>query len=266
MPLLTIGLRWLRWFSIAAVFSYGLSYFELSFRPFWVHFITGAALWFFVETTYNLLAIRVLSTSDHSLFPNFRDNKQGSVYPADKKFIRTREWLSKHGFHKLSALTAEIVEGYELKTFTYQSEDCCTRIQIYYIPSARSGIKEYFSITSRDDNGRIWLSENLTHPFGGYYPNKWIVNRSPLTASINNLLKKHTSSLSQSNAILVPFASTVLEEVNAMQSELKEFNQKIGFLTPQNELKISQEGRYRIWKEMWLLAYLGCTVQYKLAR
>ena len=50
-----------------------------------------------------------------------------------------------------------------------------------------------------------------------------------------------------------------------MQTELKNFNQKIGFLTPYNEFKISQEGRYRIWKEMWLLAYLGRTLEYKLA-
>jgi hypothetical protein len=72
--------------------------------------------------------------------------------------------------------------------------------------------------------------------------------------------------VSKSNALLVPFDSSVLEEVNAMQTELKKFNKKIGFFTPHNELKISQEGRYRIWKEMWLLAYLGCTLQYKLAK
>ena len=111
----------------------------------------------------------------------------------------------------------------------------------------------------------MWYTENLTNPFGGYYPDKWIVNRLPLLGSINSLLKKHKRAVTKSKTSLVPFDSTVLDEVNAMQTELKNFNQKIGFLTPYNEFKISQEGRYRIWKEMWLLAYLGRTLEYKLA-
>ena len=264
MPFLRIALRWLRWALVSIGFCFALVYFELSARPFWVHFITGAALWFFVETSYNWLVIRVLSSSDQSLFPQYKDNRQGTDYPADIKFIHTRDWLSNQGFNKLSALTAEIVEGYQLKTFTYQSDDCCTRIQIYYVPSARSGIKEYFSIISRDENGFLWLSENLAHPFGGYYPCSWKVIRSPLSGSIHSLLKKHKLNVSQSSAKLVPFLSTVLEEVNSMQTELRNFNLKAGFLTPQNECKISQEGLYRIWKEMWLIAYLGCTIKYKL--
>ena len=261
MPFLRIALRWMYWASISSLFSFALVYFELSSRPFWLHFITGAALWFFFETSYNWLAIRVLSSNDQSIFPQYKDNHQGTVYPADRKFIRTRDWLSNQGFNKLTALTAEIFEGYQLKTFTYQSEDRCTRIQIYYVPSTRSGIKEYFSIISRDEDGFLWLSENLTYPFGGYYPCHWRVTRSPLSGSIHSLLKKHKLNVSQSNAKLVPFVSTVLEEVNSMQTELKNFNQKAGYLTPQNEFKISQEGRYRIWKEMWLIAYLGCTIQ-----
>lgn len=261
MPFLILGLRWLRWVSISSAFCFILAYFELSFRPFWVHFITGAALWFFVETSYNWLNIRVLSTSDQSLFPLFKDNQEGSIYPADSKFIRTREWLSKQGYNKLSALTAEIVDGYQLKTFTYQSNDSFTRIQIYFVPSLFSGIKEYFSIISRDEDGSLWLTENLNHPFGGYYPDNWRVTRSPLSGSIHSLLKKHKLNVSQSNAKLVPIVSSVLEEVNTMQTELKNFNQKVGFLMPNNEYKISQEGRYRIWKEMWLIAYLGCTIE-----
>jgi hypothetical protein len=56
-----------------------------------------------------------------------------------------------------------------------------------------------------------------------------------------------------------------LEELNDHQGILERLNTEIGFLVPrplqEEDGKISQEGRYRLWKEMWFLAYLGksCT-------
>ena len=115
MPLIGICLRWIRWIAISCIFCIVLAYFELSFRPFWVHFVTGAALWFFIETSYNLLSIRILCTNEHSIFPDFKENQEGAVYPADRKFIRTRESLENQGFYKLCALKTEILEDYQLK-------------------------------------------------------------------------------------------------------------------------------------------------------
>ena len=66
--------RWLRWFLFAALFAYFLRTFEVSFRPDWVHVVTGLALWFVLETGYNWIAIKALSRSELPLFPEFYEN------------------------------------------------------------------------------------------------------------------------------------------------------------------------------------------------
>jgi hypothetical protein len=47
---------------------------------------------------------------------------------------------------------------------------------------------------------------------------------------------------------------------------LEKINTELGFLFPQAEReefgKISHEGRYRVWKEYWMLSYFGKSVQY----
>ena len=43
-------------------------------------------------------------------------------------------------------------------------------------------------------------------------------------------------------------------------------NTELGFLNPQGARedhgKISNEGRYRVWKEIWMLNYLGRAARY----
>ena len=63
--------RWFRWFLFGAIFAYTLKTFEFSLRPDWVHFLTGFALWFIIETGYNWIAIKALSRSGLPLFPEF---------------------------------------------------------------------------------------------------------------------------------------------------------------------------------------------------
>jgi len=51
-----------------------------------------------------------------------------------------------------------------------------------------------------------------------------------------------------------------------METELDRVNTELGFLNPQSARedhgKISNEGRYRIWKEIWMLKYLGRAARY----
>ncbi len=134
IPLFVLVSRWLRWALFAGVFSFILKGFEISFRPDWVHFITGLALWFVLETGYYWIAIKALSRSEIPLFPSFKINTDGDEWPADPLLIKVREWLREEDFKRLSALKAELFEDTFLRASIYESADKLTRLQILFIP------------------------------------------------------------------------------------------------------------------------------------
>ena len=264
IPIFSVLGRWLRWFLFAGLFGFFMHVFELSFRPFWVHFLTGLTLWFLLETGYNWLTIKALSSSEIPLFPSFKINEDGDEWPADKQFITLREWLGKAGFKRLSALKAELFEETYLRASIYESADKLTRIQLLFIPKRKGGATACYTITSNGESDTRMITDNLFLPYGGYYPEGWNIVRKPLIGSLKRLYQLHQKRLNKSEYSIVAFENTPLEELNEQQRTLERLNLKIGFLVPRNEQeevgKITYEGRYRIWKEMWLLAYLGRTV------
>ena len=64
----------------------------------------------------------------------------------------------------------------------------------------------------------------------------------------------------------VPFAVDPLADLNAAQNDMDRVNTELGFLHPHSERedfgKITHEGRYRVWKEIWTLNYLGRSAKY----
>ena len=136
--LLLIG-RWLRWLLFAALFAFFLKAFELSFRPDWVHFVTGIALWFLLETGYYWIAIKALSRSEIPLFPHFEINQDGDEWPADERLIEVRDWLRQQQFTRLCALKAELFEASVLRASIYESADQLTRVQVLFIPKRKGG-------------------------------------------------------------------------------------------------------------------------------
>ena len=261
MPLLLVLGRWLRWFVFAGVFAFTLSFFELSFRPYWVHYVTGLTVWFVLETGYNWVAIKALSRSDLPLFPDFELNKDGDEWPADKKFIELREWLRGGNYTRLSALKAELFEDTFLRASVYESPDKLTRIQILFLPKRKDGATACYTITTQGKDDRRLVTDNLYLPYGGYYPSEWEMSRKPLMGSLKRLLKLHNKRLVSSSLIPVPCEDEPLIELNDQQRTLERLNQETGFLVSrplqEEEGKITSEGRYRLWKEMWMLAYLG---------
>lgn len=264
MPILQVLGRWLRWFLFAALFAFFLDLFELSFRPLWVHLLAGATLWFLLETGYNWLAINALSSSEIPLFPSFKKNQDGDEWPADSKFINLREWLRQAGFKRIGALKAELFEATYLRASVYESADQLTRIQLLFIPKRKGGATACYTITSQGESETRMVSDNLFLPYGGYYPESWDMCRKPLIGSLKRLLALHQKRLQRTGFEPIPFEAEALEELNAQQHRLERLNLEVGFLVPrpqQEEVgKITYEGRYRIWKEMWMLAYLGRTV------
>jgi hypothetical protein len=68
-------------------------------------------------------------------------------------------------------------------------------------------------------------------------------------------------------AAVVPFTTEPLADFNAVQYELDQLNTELGFLHPRGERedlgKFTHEGRYRVWKEIWMLNYLGRSAKYQ---
>jgi len=261
LPLLMIVGRWLRWFVFAGVFAFSLTFFELSFRPYWVHAVTGFTVWFMLETGYNWIAIKALSRSELPLFPDFGLNKDGDEWPADKKFIELREWLRDEKYNRLSALKAELFEGTFLRASTYESSDQLTRIQILFLPKRKDDATACYTITTQGEDDRRLVTDNLYLPYGGYYPSGWEMRRKPLMGSLERLLKLHRKRLKKSSLKPSLCKDEPLIELNDQQRTLERLNQETGFLVSrplqEEEGKITYEGRYRLWKEMWTLAYLG---------
>jgi hypothetical protein len=120
------------------------------------------------------------------------------------------------------------------------------------------------SITS--DGGR-YLTDNLYIPFAGFYPENWFVERAPWRRSLPRLIQRHRARLERVGAAVVPFETDPLADQNAVQSELDQLNTELGFLHPRSERedlgKFTAEGRYRVWKEIWMLNYLGRSARYE---
>lgn len=257
---LIIG-RWLRWFLFAALFAYFLKAFELSFRADWVHLLTGFALWFVLETGYNWIAIKALSRSELPLFPKFYENEDGDEWPADKRFIELKDWLRAEKYARLKALKAELFAGTYLRASIYESQDQLTRIQILFLPKRKGGATACYTISTQAKDGARVITDNLFLPYGGYYPESWDMCRKPLNGSLRSLLALHRRRVLQIKVEPTPVEDDALEELNDQQRILERLNTEIGFLVPrprqEEEGKITSDGCYRLWKEMWLLAYLG---------
>jgi hypothetical protein len=256
--------RWMRWFLFGALFAYFLKTFELSFRPGWVHFITGMAIWFVLETGYNWIAIKALSHSELPLFPEFYSNSDGDEWPADARFIELKDWLRRENYKRLKALKAELFEGTFLRSSIYESQDGFIRIQILFLPKRKGGATACYTISSSAKDGARLITDNLFLPYGGYYPESWNICRKPLIGSLKRLLLLHRKRLTASELEPIQIEDDALVEINDQQRILERLNTETGFLVPrprqEEEGKITYEGRYRLWKEMWMLAYLGKSV------
>ncbi|MBT62248.1 MAG: hypothetical protein CML13_03455 [Puniceicoccaceae bacterium] len=264
MPAFIVLGRWTRWFLFAALFAYFLKVFGLSYRPDWVHFVTGLALWFVLETGYNWIAIKALSRSELPLFPEFYENVDGDEWPADARFIELKDWLRTEKYSRLKALKAELFEGTFLRASIYESTDGLTRIQILFLPKSKGGAIACYTISTQSKDGERLITDNLFLPYGGYYPESWNMCRKPLIGSLKRLLLLHRKRLLASGFEPVPVEEDALVELNDQQRILERLNVETGFLVPrprqEEDGKITYEGRCRLWKEMWMLAYLGKSV------
>jgi len=266
VPLLRITSRWLRWGVFALGFAWIMRDMGWLPQPLPVLCIVGALLWFLVETVYNWMVITAISRSQVPLFPRYKVNNTGDEWPSETPFIRLREWIRSNGFHKRQSLRADIADGYGLRTSVYDHDDGTLRLQVIFIMARTRSVTASLVFTTIGKDGQRISTDNVNLPFGGFYPEHWFIHRHPLVRSADKLLARHQGHVE--NLLASEPASFAdaepLEELNHQQEQLTRANREQGFLNPpivaEEQGRISGEGRYRLWKEVWLLNYLGRTV------
>ncbi len=265
-PVISIMSRWLRWF----VFSFGVAHLCLALqlidRPFWALAGVFFIVWFLIETLYNWLAITAHSLSPLPLFPRYAVNSSGEEWPVQPRLLKTREWLRAQGFRQVQALKAEIGGGVYLRISIYQDAQATLRVQVTFIPQANGAISVCYAVSSMGADGSRYLTDNLYIPFAGFYPENWFVERAPWRRSLPRLIARHHTRLMRAKVTPTPFDAEPLNDLNSVQHELDRLNTELGFLHPHAERedfgKFTQEGRYRVWKEIWMLNYLGRAARY----
>ena len=266
-PLLSIFDRWMRWL----VFAFGGAQicmdFHLVNRPYWALVAVFFIIWFLGETLMNWLRIHALSVSPLPLFPRYQINEDGDEWPIQPRLVKLREWLRSQSFKQVQALKAELGGGVFLRVSVYQNSEATIRVQVTFIPQASGAITVCYALASLTADEERYVTDNLYVPFAGFYPEHWFVERAPWHRSLAGLLKKHRARLARSGVVLEPFVTDPLADFNTTQHELDRVNTELGFLhqPPQRQDlgKITHEGRYRVWKEIWMLNYLGRAMRYE---
>jgi hypothetical protein len=266
-PVIAIINRWLRWLVVGTGAALIATHYGLIDRPYWAVAVAFLLLWMLGETAYNWLAIKALSSSSLPLFPRFSINTSGEEWPSHPRLFKLREWLRAENFRQVQALRAEVAPQMYLRVSVYQDESATTRAQITFLPQMNGAITVCCSFSTQTVSGYRYVTDNLYLPFGGFYPENWLVERHPWKRSAARLLKRHRARLAKAGEMALPWTIDPLTDINAQQRELEQVNVDLGFLMPHAERedhgKMSYEGRYRVWKEILLLNYFGRSARYE---
>ncbi len=265
-PLLAIPIRWLRWllFTLfAAEASLRSGWID---RPYWVLLTTAFLLWLLAESVFNWLRVSAISLSPLPLFPKFILNASGGEWPTNRRLLKVRDWLRTNHFTTVQALKSEIGGGIWLRVSVYQNRENTVRLQVAFLPQENGAITVCYSLSTETQSGQRYVTDNFFLPFGGFYPENWLVDRSPWRRTLPNMLAYHLKRLKVAEETTVVWDTEPLEDLNRQQQQMEQINTQLGFLVPNAEReeygKITPEGRFRVWKEAWLLDYFGFPSRY----
>ena len=266
LPAVTIVNRWVRWILFSLGVAYVVDDLAWTDRPFWAVAAVAFLGWFLVESIYHWLAIRALSLSPLPLFPRFVANTSGEEWPTQRRLFAIRDWLRREKFHLAQSLKAEIAPGVFLRLSVYQDAANLIRLQVAFIPQPGGAFALCYTLSSRTVDDVRYITDNLHLPFGGFYPENWMIERRPWSRGLRSLVARHRRRLARAGATLQPWDNEPLEDLNRQQGQLEKVNTELGFLHRHQDRdefgKISTEGCYRVWKEIWMLNYLGRAVAY----
>ena len=259
---LAIGNRWLRWVSFSVFEGLALAAFGVDNRPVWTLCAAAFISWALLETLYNWLWVKSISRSNLPLFVRFVENADGDEWPIDRSALLMRDWLRAQGFQKLTSVKADLGPFGTLRSSLYENPEEGLRCQILFFPGTTGGLQAAHQLVSRTAEGELVITDNSFLPSAAYYPDDWFVERHPLVRSLPKLAKRHRRRLREFAVEPEPWPeSDPVDELNAQQRMLERLNLQRGFLQPYERReeagRITRQGRYRLWKEIWLLNYLG---------
>ncbi len=236
-------------------------------RPFWVLFVTAFLIWFLLEGAYRWFVIRTVSFSDLPLFPKYFPNTTGDEWPINSETFLLRDWIKDTRFQKQVSCKAVILNPLYLRTTWYLSEDRKTRLWITFYPNQFRGIHTGYSFASETPDGQRVVTDNQNLPYGGFYPENWFMLRMPTVTSVEKLYQIHQRRLMKSGGEFIALERDPLEEIEEHTRFMEQVNYERGFLLSrehhEDRGRFSLEGRYRIWKEIWLLRYFGTTLRHR---
>ncbi|MSU45730.1 MAG: hypothetical protein EXS42_01025 [Lacunisphaera sp.] len=265
-PMLALPIRWLRWILFAIFAAQANEQFAILDRPFWAVAAAAFLLWFLLESAFNWLKVSAISLSPMPLFPRYVVNSSGDEWPTQKRLLRVRDWLRDNRFTHVQALKAELGGGIWLRTSVYHNHDDTLRLHVLFVPQENGAITVCFSLTTQTAGGRRYVTDNLYIPFGGFYPESWRVERSPWRRSVLGLVARHRARLEASGENTLVWDINPIDDINQQQQQMELINTELGYLLRHADReeygKITPEGRFRIWKEAWLLDYLGIAGRY----
>jgi hypothetical protein len=265
-PILAIPIRWLRWILFAVFTAQANEQLAWIDRPFWVVAAVVFIVWFMLESGYNWLKVSAISLSPMPLFPRYVINTSGDEWPTQKRLLKIRDWLRDNRFSHVQALKAEVGGGIWLRTSVYHNHDHTLRLHVLFVPQESGAITVCFSLATLTTGTRRYVTDNLYIPFGGFYPESWHVERSPWRRSLAKLVARHRARLAQSGETPITWEMSPFDDINQQQQHMEMINLELGYLLPHADReefgKITPEGRFRIWKEAWLLDYLGIATRY----
>jgi len=265
-PLLAIPIRWLRWILFSVFAAQANEQFAFIDRPHWVIAVAAFLGWFLVESAFNWLKVSAISLSPLPLFPRYVVNTSGDEWPTQQRLLKVRDWLRMQRFSAVQALKAELGGGIWLRTSVHHNRPGTIRLHTLFVPQESGAITVCFSLSSRTVSGRRYLTDNLYIPFGGFYPENWYVERTPWRRSLSRLMARHEKRLAAAGEELVPWDSSPIDDINQQQQQMETINTELGYLQPHADReeygKITPEGRFRVWKEAWLLDYFGVAQRY----
>jgi hypothetical protein len=266
-PALAIVIRWLRWVLFALFVADTNARLGWIDRPLWVVAACAFLLWFIVEAVFNWLRVSAISLSPLPLFPKFVANTSGDEWPVHRRLLKVRDWLRENGYTPVQALKAEVGGGIWLRVSVYQSADGTARLQVAFLPQDSGAITVCYSLATETASGRRYVTDNFFLPFGGFYPENWLVERSPWWRRLPALVDRHRRRLERAGETAVKWETEPLADLNRQQQVMEQVNTELGFLLPHADReefgKITPEGRFRVWKEAWLLDYLGRASRYQ---
>ena len=267
IPLIGVVNRWVRWI----FFSLGIGVLfadqHWTNRPVWAVVTVTFLGWFIVVTVYYWLYARAVSFSQTPLLPKYRSAERDE-WPVDTRLIALKSWLRSEGYKQISFLRAELGEDVFIRNAVYENEAKTQRIQVVFLPINTPSFHPFFIISSIAEDGRRLITNNILMPFGGTYPENWNVVRKPLINSLPRLLKTHKSVISKLDLELAVFEENALDDINDQQILLEKKNIQSGFILPREYHEefgiLSLDARYKLWKEIWLISYLGFAADHRI--